>query len=96
MELMINYQMISRAFDQFIDTVIEVTEQINNIRETGENLDLFWDSSANAEYNMRLNADLYEAETTLKKIKENIVILARIIEKGQARERALFEMISEM
>lgn len=96
MEIIINYQMIAKVFDQFIEIVKDVTDEINKMKEKRLDLDLFWDSEANAEYNMRLLADFFEAEVLLKQIKENIVILAKVIEKGQEKEKVFTQIISEM
>lgn len=96
MEIIINYQMISKVFDQFVEIVKDTTTEINKMKEKRLDLDLFWDSEANAEYNMRLLADFYEAEVLLKKIKEKIVTLAKVIEIGQEGETTLAQIISEM
>lgn len=96
MEIIINYQMVAKVFDQFIEIVKDVTDEINKMKEKRLDLDLFWDSEANAEYNMRLLADFFEAEVLLKQIKENIVILAKVIEKGQEKEKVFTQIISEM
>lgn len=93
MLIRLEYSKISSKVSELINVAREVKKEIENMERTVEDLGVFWDSQSEAEYVMRLTADLYSARALLEKVKLNIRVLADTVRKFDEVECQIGELI---
>jgi len=96
MILMLDYISVCARICELKEVVKEVKNEIENMEETIEDLGIFWVSDAQAEYAMRLTADLFNARTLVEKINDNIESISNTVRKFDETDSFIRGVIEEM
>lgn len=96
MIIKMDYEKVNSMMSEMIYAAKEVRGEIENMENTIEELGIFWASEASGEYAMKINADLYVAKAMLLGIKNGIKVLADSVQRFDAAERSIRELIEGM
>lgn len=96
MIIKLDYNAVNKMLMEMLTVAKEVKVEIEGMEETVEELGIFWESESSCEYAMRINTDLYTAKAMLGGIKTSIVTLAELVERFDAAERYVRELIEGM
>lgn len=96
MLIKMDYVQVNKMMSEMIHTVKEVKNEIECMEETVEDLGIFWESEASMEYAMRITTDFYTAKAMLSEVKAGIRALAESVQRFDAAERSIRELIEEM
>ena len=96
MVLKLEYEVISVRIYELMNLAKEVKKEIENMENTIEDLGIFWESMAQAEYVMRITAELYNSKAFLEKVKQSIKTLSDTVKKIDEAECSIGEIIKTM
>ena len=96
MIIKLEYKAISLKIYELMNIAREVGREIDLLETYTDELFAFWNSMAEAEYYMRIMADLYNAKALNEKIKQEVRVFSEGVKRFDDAEKRVNEMIVEM
>lgn len=93
---MTNYYLMSKELERFNDLSKKVASELEKMKVKTQELDIFWDGEANAEFLLNFNESMLSINISLEKIKRGGTFLSYALYRYQISERRIQELIDSM
>lgn len=90
-----DYKAMSKELGRLSEIIGSVKEELSGMRECAGNLDLYWDGEANAQFILKVNEGVYNAEIILEKLRRAGYFLSYALSRYQSSEKEILRIIQE-
>jgi len=91
-----DYYSMANELSRFKKLEKEIRKELNNMKEKTQELDIFWDGEANAEYLLRFNENMLTINICLERIVRSGTFLSYALLRYQNSEKKVRDLIETM
>lgn len=90
---MAEYSVMAKELERLDAIFTGIKDELDNMKNTASNLDIFWDGEANAKFMLNINSGILSAVLLLEKMKRFGTFLSYALTRYQKSEKEISELL---